>query len=130
MQTDPEDVLHAEARVVDARPGGRERVAERVLGVSAARVDGDVPVMTGAAQRPHQRARVALIDHDVHVPRPTVADVPLELRQRVPLVVRRLTGKTVKGKGFPYSTPSVGPGADPGVQAVSLQVTVKSSTRR
>jgi len=29
-----------------------------------------------------------------------------------------------KGKGFPHSTPSVGPGADPGVQAVSLQVTV------
>jgi len=26
----------------------------------------------------------------------------------------------VQGKGFPYSTPSVGPGADPGVQAVSL----------
>ena len=29
-----------------------------------------------------------------------------------------------KGKGFPYSIPSVGPGADPVVQAVSLQVTV------
>ena len=29
-----------------------------------------------------------------------------------------------KAKGFPYSIPSVGPGADPGVQAVSLQVTV------
>ena len=29
-----------------------------------------------------------------------------------------------KGKAFPYLTPSVGPGADPGVQAVSLQVTV------
>jgi len=29
-----------------------------------------------------------------------------------------------KGKGFPYSTPSVGPGANPGVQAVSPQVTV------
>ena len=29
-----------------------------------------------------------------------------------------------KGKGFPYSILSVGPGADPGVQAVSLQVTV------
>ena len=27
-------------------------------------------------------------------------------------------------KAFPYSIPSVGPGADPGVQAVSLQVTV------
>ena len=32
--------------------------------------------------------------------------------------------KKVKGKGFPYSIPSVGPGADPGVQVVSLQVTV------
>ena len=30
-------------------------------------------------------------------------------------------GKT--GKVFPYSLPSVGPGADPGVQAVSPQVT-------
>jgi len=29
-----------------------------------------------------------------------------------------------KGKGFPYSIPSVGPGADPSVQAVSPQVTV------
>jgi len=29
-----------------------------------------------------------------------------------------------KGQGFLYSTPSVGPGADPGVQAVGLQVTV------
>ena len=29
-----------------------------------------------------------------------------------------------KGKGFPYAIPSVGPGADPGVQAVSQQVTV------
>jgi len=32
--------------------------------------------------------------------------------------------KGKKGKGFPYSIPSVGPGDDPGVQAVSLQVTV------
>jgi len=29
-----------------------------------------------------------------------------------------------KGKGFPYSIPSVGLGADPGVQAVSPQVTI------
>jgi len=28
-----------------------------------------------------------------------------------------------KGNVFPYSLPSVGPGADPGVQAVSPQVT-------
>ena len=32
--------------------------------------------------------------------------------------------KKVKVKAFLYSIPSVGPGADPGVQAVSLQVTV------
>ena len=33
--------------------------------------------------------------------------------------------ENVKGKGkvFPYSLPSVGPGADPGVQAVRPQVT-------
>jgi len=30
----------------------------------------------------------------------------------------------IKDKGFPYLLPSVGPGADPGVQAVSPQVTV------
>jgi len=30
----------------------------------------------------------------------------------------------VKVKAFPYSKPSVGPGADPGVQTVSPQVTV------
>ena len=30
----------------------------------------------------------------------------------------------VKGKGFPHSIPSVGPGAGPGVQAVRPQVTV------
>ena len=30
---------------------------------------------------------------------------------------------SVKGKVFPYSLSSVGPGADPGVQAVSPQVT-------
>jgi len=33
----------------------------------------------------------------------------------------------VKGKVLPYSLPSVGPGADPGVQAVSPQVTFKLS---
>jgi len=35
----------------------------------------------------------------------------------------RGTGITVKGKVFPYSLPSVGPGDDPDVQAVSPQVT-------
>ena len=33
------------------------------------------------------------------------------------------SGAQGKGKVFPYSLPSVGPGADPGVQAVSPQVT-------
>jgi len=31
-----------------------------------------------------------------------------------------------KGKGFPYSLPSVGPGADPGVEAVSPKVTMSN----
>jgi len=38
------------------------------------------------------------------------------------LANRRLTTVKSKGKVFPYSLPSVGPGADPGVQAVSPQV--------
>jgi len=33
------------------------------------------------------------------------------------------TSKSKKGKVFPYSLPSIGPRADPGVQAVSPQVT-------
>jgi len=37
---------------------------------------------------------------------------------------------TKKGKVFPYSLPSVGPGADPGVQAVSPQVTCSESRHR
>jgi len=35
-----------------------------------------------------------------------------------------MTVKMVKGKGFPYLIPSVGPGADPSVPAVSPQVTI------
>ena len=35
----------------------------------------------------------------------------------------RNNGKVKKSKVFPCSLPSVGPGADPGVQAVSPQVT-------
>ena len=40
-------------------------------------------------------------------------------------ILTYLLSAHVKGKGkvFPYSLPSVGPGADPGVQAVSPQVT-------
>jgi len=37
--------------------------------------------------------------------------------------IMTVVGLKVKGKVFPYSLPSVGPGADPGVQAVSPQVT-------
>jgi len=37
--------------------------------------------------------------------------------------ILNVMGKGKKGKVFPYSLPSVGPGADPGVQAVSPQVT-------
>jgi len=36
----------------------------------------------------------------------------------------------VKGKGFPYSLPSVGPGAGIGVYRQSARRWLKSSTRR
>ena len=39
------------------------------------------------------------------------------------LVPEVLVNINKKGKVFPYSLPSVEPGADPGVQAVSPQVT-------
>jgi len=53
-------------------------------------------------------------------PRPTSAANPPAAAAAVNLD-RRTDG--LKGKVFPYSLPSVGPGADPGVQAVSPQVT-------
>ena len=45
-------------------------------------------------------------------------------RCRCPLRTRSNLTLKGNGKGFPYSIPSVGPGADPGVQVVSPQVTV------
>jgi len=42
----------------------------------------------------------------------------------VVLPVAQLNVKGKKSKGFPYSLPSIGPGADTSVQAVSPQVTV------
>jgi len=48
---------------------------------------------------------------------------PMTLLHRA-LSLLRFINKKVKLKSFPYSIPSVVPGADPGVQAVSPQVTV------
>ena len=39
------------------------------------------------------------------------------------LCTKQNVNKRLKGKVFLYSLPSVGPGADPGVQTVSPQVT-------
>jgi len=52
--------------------------------------------------------------------------MPATVRRTEPIVnIRRfrMSFSLGKGKVFPYSLPSVGPGADPGVQAVSPQVT-------
>jgi len=70
------------------------------------------------------RSRVNVGD-DVHVlvaaDVGTVDDVVEWMR------IRDLYSKTPrKGKGFPYSLPSVGPGTDPGVQTVRPQVTILS----
>jgi len=51
----------------------------------------------------------------------TVAQPPGTLF--LPTATTLLTPVKGKGKVFPYSLPSVGPGADPDVQAVSPQVT-------
>ena len=45
------------------------------------------------------------------------------LSQQPVCVCSSSSSSSKKGKVFPYSLPSVGPGADPGVQAVSPQVT-------
>jgi len=48
----------------------------------------------------------------------------LEFVYGLPLLVRQLSDiYSKKVKFSPYSLPSIGPGADPGVQAVSQQVT-------
>jgi len=39
-------------------------------------------------------------------------------------LIKKFSISRYKVKAFPYSIPSVGPGAHPGVQAVSMQVTV------
>jgi len=49
---------------------------------------------------------------------------PWICRTAIGYVIIRPLQRAVEVKGFPYSLPSVGPGADPGVQAVSPQVTV------
>jgi len=49
---------------------------------------------------------------------------PLLTQCHIPVITLSvLVLNYIKGKVFPYSLPSVGPGADPGVQAVSPQVT-------
>jgi len=50
----------------------------------------------------------------------SVRKMTVEIRQKREKCAK---DETVKGKVFPYSLPSVGPGADPVVQAVSPQVT-------
>jgi len=53
----------------------------------------------------------------------------LEVRRLSALSLIRPVMYGKKGKGFPYWLPSVGPGSDPGVQAVNPQVTISHSPR-
>jgi len=54
----------------------------------------------------------------------TIARIPLTQSTGCVIFCAQLISKRVKVKALPYSILSVGPGADPGVQAVSPQVTV------
>ena len=65
----------------------------------------------------------SVVDDVTHLT-PCPTDTRWSLRL-VPAVRRR-----GKGKVFPYSSPSIRPGADPGVQAVSPQVTWSESRHR
>jgi len=56
------------------------------------------------------------------MPLPLTVSCSRKIRIGFTFLVSAHLGKG-KGKVFPYSLPSVGPGADPGVQAVSPQVT-------
>jgi len=53
----------------------------------------------------------------------TLCDPMWHVSSRSGVAILRTAMHLLKGKVFPYSLPSVGPGADPGVQAVSPQVT-------
>ena len=55
--------------------------------------------------------------------RSTVGDGALEYKLQTVVVVSDLTHLYCEGTIFPHSLPSVRPGADPGAQAVSPQVT-------
>ena len=83
----------------------------------------------------HSRSRPAGTDNS---PSRTNVQQRLKVKHRLTLATtvrvhnchrHCLTVKGKTGKGFPYSLPSVGPGADPGVQAVSLQVTISHTPR-
>ena len=79
---------------------------------------------------PHEKGvhSVQVTYADQSVPRSPFSVTAAEVLQRAWCAVTAVWGTLatngkVKGKVFPYSLPSVGPGADPGVQAVSPQVT-------
>jgi len=77
-------------------------VDRRVDGTRAERERDVHPLRRGAAHERHERAE--------HMHHTRLCHLPARIKK--------------ERKGFPYSIPSVGPAADPGVQAVSLQVTV------
>jgi len=110
-------VLHDGAGGADWSSADREDEVETVaLGERPVSVVARVP---RSLERQHQTAVLVRHRRVVHVL------LPVQRRRRVALVARPPAHAYVNGKGkvFPYSLPSVGPGADPGVQAVSPQVT-------
>jgi len=56
--------------------------------------------------------------------RKTLQHIVLSYRSALTVISFSIDKGSHKGKVFPYSLPSIGPGADPGVQAVNLQVTL------
>ena len=100
------------------------RAYNGVWGQSPQRGPGAEPVVSGSGGRSPPEAESILV---IECPTEPANLAPLvkfsKLSCNVHLKNQSTAMKSKKGKVFPYSLPSVGPGADPGVQAVSPQVT-------
>ena len=106
--------LGGDVVVLAARPAdGQRHVALGRLGAVRRRLVR--PGQADVAQRPQP-----VTPHPVRPRRQLALRQPANQQHSLHDFVTTI-GK--KGKVFPYSLPSVGPGADPGVQAVSPQVT-------
>ena len=101
--------------------GDEWRQLAQCLGIRSIRQQAVIRKINAAAAASHGHRWPWISKHDAR--RDAVTDMLTSWVKKMPRSADKVM-RVKKGKGFPYSIPSVGPGAGPGVQAVSLQVTV------